>query len=87
MRVLIANRGEIAIRVAHACRDLGWTSIAVYSDADADALHVSFCDEAYALGGEEVVESYLNMEKILNSMQGNEYRFTSPRIWVLFRKF
>jgi acetyl/propionyl-CoA carboxylase alpha subunit len=66
-KILIANRGEIAIRIMRACRELGIQTVAVYSDADRNALHIQHADEAIHIGDSPPQESYLNMDKIINA--------------------
>ena len=64
-KILIANRGEIAVRIIRACREMGISTVAIYSEADKDSLHVQLADESYCVGGNRVADSYLNMPAIL----------------------
>ena len=66
-KVLIANRGEIAVRIIRACREMGIETVAVYSEADREALHTQLADEAYCIGEAEASDSYLNMERIISA--------------------
>ena len=77
-KILIANRGEIAIRVARACKEMGITSVAVYSEIDRDAPHVAACDEAYLIGPAIPAESYLSIEKIIGACKESGAQAVHP---------
>ena len=64
-KILVANRGEIAVRIIRACREMGISTVAIYSEADKDAMHVQLADESYCVGGSRVADSYLNIPAIL----------------------
>ncbi len=66
-KILIANRGEIAVRIIRACKEMGISTVAVYSTADSDALHVALADECYCIGGPDALDSYLNEERVLSA--------------------
>ena len=66
-KILVANRGEIAVRVIRACKEMGISTVAVYSEADAESLHVAMADESYCIGPSEALDSYLNQERIISA--------------------
>lgn len=66
-KILIANRGEIAVRIIRACKEMGISTVAVYAKPDADALHVQLADESYCIGGSDASDSYLNQERIISA--------------------
>lgn len=84
-RILIANRGEIAMRVIHACHDTGRIAIAAYADPDADALFVHAADEAYALGGSDAQSTYLNIAAIVETAHKAHVDAVHPGYGFLFR--
>ncbi len=77
-KVLIANRGEIAVRIMRTCRELGIPSVAVYSDADRDALHVEMADQAFRIGPAQASASYLSIEAILDVARRSKATLVHP---------
>ncbi len=82
-KILIANRGEIAVRIIRACREMGIETVAVYSEADKEALHTQLADEAVCIGPAQASESYLNMQNLISAALFREQmRFIRIRIFI-----
>lgn len=82
-KILIANRGEIAVRIIRACKEMGIETVAIYSQADKNALHVSMADESYCIGGPKVGDSYLNMGAILTAAVATKSQAIHPGYGLL----
>ena len=85
-KILVANRGEIALRVIRTCKEMGIKTVAVYSTADAESLHVKFADEAVCIGPPSSSESYLKISKYHCRCRNHKCRRYSSRLWLFIRK-
>ena len=81
-KILIANRGEIAVRIIRACREMGIETVAVYSEADKEALHTQLADEAVCIGPAQASESYLNMQNLRSARFGSRCDSSRIRIFI-----
>lgn len=82
-KILVANRGEIAVRIIRACKEMGVATVAVYSQADRDALHTSLADESYCIGGSRVADSYLNMGALITVAEATGCKAVHPGYGLL----
>ena len=85
-KILIANRGEIAVRIIRACREMGIETVAVYSEADREALHTQLADEAVCIGPAPSAESYLNMERIISATIISGADASASGFWISVRE-
>jgi len=85
-KILVANRGEIALRIIRTCKEMGIKTVAVYSTADRDSLHVKFADEAVCIGPPPGKESYLKVQSILAAAEIHKFRSHSSRLWFFVGK-
>lgn len=85
-KILIANRGEIAVRIIRACREMEIRTVAVYSEADRDALHTQLADEAVCIGPAPSTDSYLNMQNIISATLVSGCGCNPSGIWIPFRE-
>ena len=81
-KVLIANRGEIAVRVIRACKEWGIGTVAVHSDVDSESMHVRLADESVCIGSRQPQNSYLNISSIMSAVDLNWSRSNSPWLWI-----
>ena len=81
-KILIANRGEIALRIHRACKEMGINTVAVYSEADREAMHVRLADESVCIGPNSATESYLNIPAIIAACEITNADAVHPRIWL-----
>ena len=81
-KILIANRGEIALRIIRTCKELGIKTVAVFSEADRESLHVTFADEAVCIGPALAKDSYLKMPSIISAAQITRRGRYSSRLWI-----
>ncbi len=85
-KILIANRGEIALRIIRTCKEMGIKTVAIYSTADKDSLHVRFADEAVCIGKPAGVDSYLNIPHIIAAAEITNSNAIHPGYWFLGEK-